>query len=112
MAGVSQDRDWYSEMLHNNPDLMEAVHLLARHQHNLYSLRSGLGNVRTWQVLRWSLLAFKTTRHQPTYRGVRSRWTYDRWTMANAFQIERAKLGVIANNRRLQSNGQGYRGSV
>ncbi len=30
MADASQDRDWYSEMLHNKPDLMEAVHLLAR----------------------------------------------------------------------------------
>lgn len=32
MADASQDRDWYSEMLHNNPDLMEAVYLLARHE--------------------------------------------------------------------------------
>jgi hypothetical protein len=30
MADASQDRDSYSEMLYNNPDLMEAVHLLAR----------------------------------------------------------------------------------
>lgn len=30
MAGASQDRDLYYEMLYNKPDLMEAVHLLAR----------------------------------------------------------------------------------
>ncbi len=36
LTGASQDRDLYSEMLYNEPDLKECVHLLARQQNGFH----------------------------------------------------------------------------
>jgi hypothetical protein len=38
MLALPKDREGYSEMLYHKPDLMEAVHLLARQQHSFHTL--------------------------------------------------------------------------